>query len=544
MTTADTVLVSQATSATPPARSGRRVGLPSVREARSAVRDTGLLLKLRWRLVRSTRAKSAIWLGAALFLGCLFVASQVGTMVRFYAEQGVGTPAGKFAVNYVIALNRGELGLIGASAVGSVIVVALFTPFAGSAMTSLVPTEDLSGLRPTRIHRYFDSVITNAASAIGFLQLVTLTGVGSLLSLDGGRPGALLFMWAVWPAVLLASVAEGWAIELAHRRFGRYARRGIAAALALGLGVAAYQDPQHGRTIFGVGEVITETVRAATQGHFAVVIGRAAVLFAVAVALFVAGLVLCRATLALPAPVHAVRAERRRVIPMSGNPNLALAQIMLAQIMRASEVRRPLLTVFFIGISAVWIGGHGNAMTTLVVAVPLSVALAFGINIFGVLGPAMSWFASQPGMMRRILVFAAAIQIAMTVTLTALIWTPATLAGRIDPGDIAAVAAGTAVSTLLTARSSADKSVKRPYAVRTGGRGDMIVPPLTAINYTLRFALWSGQIGVLVMSTDALLQTLLVAFAVAWTSLRFLRLFRYWQDRDVQSFVIHQVAAA
>lgn len=517
--------------------------IPGPAEVRSAARDTRLLLKLRWRFVRSTRAKVGIWFGLGLFMGAIFLASQVGTLIRRYAEQGVETAAGQFAVNYVIALNRGELGVIGASAVGSVIIVALFTPFTGSSMQSLAPTEDLAGLRPTRVHRYFDSIITNAVSAIGFLQLITLTGIGSLLTLDGGRIGGLLFVWAVWPAVLMLSVCTGWSIELSARKYGTSLRRSLGVLLAAVIALAVYLDPEHGRTLFGLGHQISYTLEAAATGNLAIVARNLAVVAGIGFTLFTIGLVLSRAALALPAPVTARRHERRRLIPISTNPDVALYQILFAQIMRSPEVRRPLLTVILIGFPAVWFSGEANVMTTLVVAIPLAVALAFGINIFGILGPAMPWLSSQPNLMRKLLRFVVGVQISTTLLIAFLVWTPATLAGRVDFADIAAVAAGTTVSTLLTARSAAHKSVNRPFLVRMGTRGDMIVPPLTAVNYTLRFALWSGQIGVLIMTRDGLLQLGLVALALVWVSLRFAHLFRQWSDREVQAFVTKQVAA-
>lgn len=535
--------MSAATIERPPVK-GSTSRLPSVTEIRTAARDTRLLLKLRWRFVRNTRARAFIWLGLGVFFSAIFIASQVGTLIRKYAEQGVGTAAGQFAVNYVIALSRGELGLIGASAVGSVIIVALFTPFTGSSMQSLAPAEDLAGLRPTRIHRFFDSIVTNAASAIGFLQLITLTGIGSLLTLDGGRPAGLLFMWSVWPVLVLVAVSEGWAIELVQRKYGRKVRRGIALTLATILGLAVYLDPNHGSTLFGVGDQIAATLGASASGDLSVVARSVAVVAVLIVTLFFTGMMLCRAALARPAAVVVTRTERRRWIAMSANPNIALMQVLFAQVTRSPEVRRPLFTVFFIGLPAVWFSGQANVMTTLVVAIPLAVALAFGINTFGILGPAMPWFASQPNLMKKILLFAVIIQISMTLLLSFLVWTPATLAGRVDPGDIAAVAAGTVVSTFLTARSAAHKAVNRPFLVRMGSRGDMIVPPLTAINYTIRFAMWSGQIGVITMTQDGWIQVAMVAFALTWATLRFVQLFRQWSDRDVQAFVTKQVAAA
>lgn len=529
---------------TAPLAGHRPPALALVREVTQAARDTHLLLKLRWRLVRSAPAKAGVWVGLLLFLGGLFLASQVGTIVRSYAEQGIGTAAGQFAVNYVIALNRGELGLLGATAVGSVFIIALFTPFSGATMQALASGDDLAGLRPTRLHRYTDSVITNAASAIGFLQLLTLTGVGSLLTLDGGRPGGLLFMWAVWPALLLLTVAEGWAIELLQRRYGKRTRRLIGLSLLAVLATAVVVDPDHGRTLFGIGDAIAATLASAATGDLAAVARNLAVVLGICVALLVLGLILCRAALRLPAAVAVQRTTRRRLIPVSTRPNVALMQLLWAQVWRTPEIRRPLSIIFIIGLPAVWFSGLANVMTTLVVAIPLAVALAFGINIFGILGPAMPWLAAQPHLMRRLLGFVVTLQIGVTLTLAVLVWAPGTLAGRVDLGDIAAVAAGTVASTLLTTRSAAHKSVNRPFLVRLAARGDVIVPPLTAINYTFRFALWSGQIGVLIMTRDTALQITLVGVVCVWTALRFWQLARQWKDRDVQAFVIKQVAAA
>lgn len=519
--------------------------VPSLNETLRAAQDTRLLLKMRWRFARNRFSRLFVFLGLTAFLFALFIASQIGSLIRVYSEQGVGTAAGQFAVNYVIALNRGELGLIGATAVGSVIIIALFTPFTGSSMLALAPTDDLAGLRPNRTHRYFDSLITNAVSAIGFLQLITLTGIGSLLTLDGGRPAGLLFMWSIWPVVTTLTVAEGWAIEIAQRRYGRRARRITAAVMASIVGVAVLLDPQHGRTLFGLGNQISATVAAAANGQDGIVFRNLCIVMVLVAVLFVTGISLCRTALSLPAPVNQTRSERRRLIPMSARPNLALIQILIAQVTRSAEIRRPLLTIFFIGIPAVWFSGNTDTMTTMVVAVPLAVALAFGINTFGILGPAMPWLAAQPRLMNRLLLFAIGIQLTMTLTLSVLVWTPATLFGRVSTADLASVAAGTFVSSYMTARSATHKSVNRPFRVRLGTRGDMIVPPLTAINYTMRFALWSGQIGVLVMTRDdRYMQLSLVAIAVIWTTFRFWQLLKQWQDRDVQAFVTKQVAAA
>lgn len=533
--------------------------LPGWAEVSAAARDTSLLLKLRWRLIRSTKSRLGVILGLGGFFLLLGIAANIGTLIREWAAQGMQTAASIYAANYVVALDRGDLGIVGATALGSAMAAAMFAPFTGASMIALAPADDLTALRPTRLHRYFDSLVTSSISTIGFLQLISLTAVGSLLTLNGGRTAGLLFTWEVWPVLVLATVAEGWAIELVHRSFGPVARRSLGLGLAGAVVAAALVDPNHGRTLFGVGDLFSQTLTHAANHQNGLVWAAAGVVLVLGVAIFGLGLVLCRAALAKPAGVSLKARARRRLLPISTRPTVALVQLLLAQIWRTIEVRRPLMTVLVIGIPAALLTGDSTTCAmTMVVAIPLSVALAFGINTFGILGAAMPWLASQPGVMRCLLRITVGVQIGITVLLSVLVWTPATIVDHVSLGSVAAIAAGTAVSTLFTTRSAAAKAVNKPYLIRLGSRGDMIVPPLTAINYTLRFALWSGQLGVLTLNAgDAhftlaghlfypgvWLQILLVTVALAWTSVRFVGVFRQWTDRDVQAFIVKQVAAA
>ncbi len=221
-------------------------------------------------------------------------------------------------------------------------------------------------------------------------------------------------------------------------------------------------------------------------------------------------------------------------------------QLLVRQMARTVEVRRPILAVVVLGMPAVWLsGGDRLVMTTLVLATPLAVALAWGVNCFGVLGAAMPWLASQPNLLRWLLWTVTAIQVAVVAVLAILCWAPPWVAGVVDTRDIASLAAGLAVSTAVTTRSAVAKAVGRPYLARLGEGGDVIVPPLAATNYALRFALWGGQFGVIVLAqSDRLLQVALVGAALVWSSVRFAALLGQWRNRAVQAYVVATVAAS
>lgn len=519
--------------------------LPPLADVRHAARDTGLLVRLRWRLVRGVGPRLLVLIGLAVLVGVLAAASNVGRAIWILAGAGTSTTAGQFAANYVMALERGELGVVGAAALGAAVAASLFSPFTGAASLSLASPDDLTGIRPARLHAFFDSVVTTSISTIGFLQLFGLTVVASLLTLDGTGTVALLLAWLVWPCLILLTVALVWGIELLHRVTVRTLRRAAGTGIVVTAAAAIVAVQAEWSPLFGLGGAFAYTLREIAHGDF----GRAGLALGLCVAssagLFLLGLALCQAALCRPARTSTLRrVTHRRTLAV--RPQLALLQILVRQMARTVEVRRPILAVVILGIPAVWVsGGDRLVMTTLVLATPLAVALAWGVNAFGVLGSAMPWLASQPHLLRWLLWMVTGIQVMVVAVLAILCWAPPWVAGVVDSRDIASLGAGLAVSTAVTTRSAVAKAVWRPYLTRLGEGGDVIVPPLAATNYALRFALWGGQFGVLVLAqSDPALQVGLVCAALVWSSARFAVLLGQWRSREVQAYVVATVAAS
>lgn len=517
--------------------------LPRPTDLASGLTHSLLLLRLRWRMIRRPAGKAAVWVGLGLLFLLILGASNIGQVIRYVAESdGDRTAAGAIALNYMFAFQRGEFGGLAAIALGSAVGASLFSPLTGSANLSLVSPEDLQGLRMPRLHRYFDSLFIHSLSTIGFLQIVSLTAVASLITIDGNsRTYALGITWAVWAVLILFTAAEGWLIEITYRRFGIRTRRILGLALVAAIAAALMFDPNHGSTLFGLGNLYADVLQQNLSVPGWVPF---ALLAAVGGGLLVAGATLCNAALArqaVPVTVH----QKVRVKPLSADGDKALRQLVWRQLIRTSEVYRPIAVIVFVGIPAVWITqGNVATMTTLVVAVPLAVGLSWGVNFFGIIGPGMTWLASLPGVMRRLLDVGARVALGTALFIAVVIWAPAVAVGMVPLSAGAAVASGAVVSTVLTTRSALAKAVHRPFLARLGNRGDTVVPPLTAVNYTMRFALWSGQIGVLVMSqSSAALQGILVVTLCAWAAVRYLMLRVQWSSRERQADVTALVAA-
>ena len=481
--------------------------------------------------------------GVALIFLALFVCANLGALIRSLAEEGTGNAANVYAINYLVSLERGQIGSFGALALGSVVATAIFSSLTGVGGASLFPAQEVVGIRPHQLHRYFDSLVVQAVSAVGLFQLSALTAVASLITLDGQRGPGFLIVWGMWPMVAALGVMVEWAIGLSQRLYGRVVRLVAVAVMVTVAGAALLLDPNHGQTLFGAGDLLASAIRRATLGQWMAALPLFTLTMVLTGLFVLIGASLTQAALQRPAvPASVPKSYWRWKI--STKPVFALTQILLLQVIRTGAIRRPILAVALAAPPAVVLT-HGSftVMSTLVVTIPLTVALAWGVNVFGVIGPGMTWLAAQPNVSRMILGVAVAIQLSIIAILSVGVWGPAAVFGIIDLRTAASVAAATMVAALITTRSATDKSVRRPYHVSLSQRGDQIIPPLTSINYTLRFVLGGGQIGILVLALQSRPFQLVVVGGVAtWTTYRFIKLARYWTSRPVQARVVAAVA--
>ena len=518
--------------------------LPTPADCLAGIQGTAMLMRVRWRMVRGIRSKVGVVVGVALMFLALFVCANVGTLIRTIADEGTGDPLTMYAITYIVSLERGQIGSFGALALGSVVATALFTSLMGVGGASLFPPEELVGIRPHRLHRYLDTLVVQAVSVVGIFQLVALTMLGSLLTLEGDRAAGLLIVWAMWPMVVALEVLVAWGIGLAQRVYGRVVRRVIVTVMVCGAGLALFLDPNHGQTLFGAGDPFASAIRKATLGQWTAALP----VFTLSVLLtglfVITGLTLTQAALLRPAvPTPAPRSYWRWKI--STRPVFALTQLLVLQVVRTGAIRRPILAVAAVAPPAVFLT-HGSltALCTLVATIPLAVGLAWGVNIFGVIGPGMTWLAAQPNVSRMILGVAVAVQLSIIAILSVGVWGPPAVFGIIDLRTAASVAAATLATSLVTTRSAAAKSVGHPYHVHVTQRGDQIIPPLTSVNYTLRLVLGGGLVGILVLTLPSRpFQLAAVAWVALWTTYRFVQLTRYWASRSVQSRVVAAVAA-
>lgn len=524
-----------------PANPQRPVGFWS--DVRTGARDTYLLVLARWRSVRNPAARWGIAFGGIILLAGVFLASNTSAIVKALAAQGLDSTGGLFAITWILALQRGELGDVGALTVGGALIAAIFAPFTGSSTLSLAPAEDLQGVRLARSHRYFDSLVINCISGIGLLQLLALSGITSVLSLAGSKGPAMLLTWMVWLLVVILTTTIGWSLEWVLRKWGKGVRRGLGVAgviIIVGLVIA---DTDSARSLWGIGTPYASLIRGAADGNVTLIVLAAVTLSLTSLGLLVAGLYATRQALAHPAPVPAL-GKRRRGIRLPKDPTALMTRLMVTTLLRTPECRRPIIGILAIGVPALtFIPLTENLETAVMLAVPLAVSLAWGVNVFAVLGPGMTWLTSQPALITKAPRVAAYIQFLVTVALIVVLYLAAEFSGNAGPGAGQRLLVGALITGALSAAVSVNLSVSRPLRARLSGRGDSLVPPVTSLNYLFRLLFLACMPAFLVMATGTTYQLfyvinfLVLGFAgIAWAELKF-------RKPQVRSRIVAEVSA-
>ncbi len=512
-------------------------------EVRPGLAATVQLSRLKAR-TRSPKARVKTRMEAGLFAVLLLGAALLGDLARRVASGGGTGPLDHMA--------RGSLGGGGAAALASVLAAMVVAPVTGAANQAQFPDLDLAGIRPSRLYRYFDGVWNTVVSPVGASQLITLTGLASLMTSAGqGRLAAVSLAWVTWVSLLPVTALSGWVIEYARRRWTPKIRWWLAGAVALVAGAGVLVDPRHGRTVFGLTDAYGSVVARAAYGHPGPAVGTTLLLLVAGAGCTVVGMAVCRRALVLPVPSE--RNEQSvRPVRVPHRPSAAVATVILTSLWRAREVRRPILMMLFVAMPLLiggirYTGGQGTSvLASVTMVVPLALSLGWGVNVFGVLGGAVTLLLSQPNAWRPLLRQAAMLQLAATVGMGGVLLVTGAATGGAWSA-LPAYATGLVVAAVVCTLTSVHYSVHRPHRTRLTGRGDPLVPPVVGMEYMVRLMLTGATLGVLVASLGVLLPTwflmaTLVAVAVyGW--LRWRRLWRTWSDPHRRAAVAAVVGA-
>lgn len=515
-----------------------------LRETAAGWHATRLLLVLRWRMMRKPGSRATVWAGITLFVLAMALVANMGFIAQIAAQQP-DTAQGIFARAWVASLDSGYMLNIGEFAIGGAVLAALFAPFTGTSTLTLAPTEDLYGLRPPRLHRYFGAWLINAASGLGLLQLLVLTGVASLITMDGYRIPGLVFVLTLWLLLITVMTSLGWLLEVVVRKTRPRMRMLLGLLTAAALVYLYMSDQRRSGRLFGLSDVFTHAVRDGVSGWTTKSILLPTVTAFIIVLVLLAGLMFTRQALSLPMP-PAVQGKTLILRPLSMRPGVAVRQLLVRTLIRTREVRRPMLGLVLIGAGLVAaVPMDMNLELSIIAAVSIAVSLSWAVNVYGLLGTGMIWLAAQPQTLRRLPFTVARVQLMMTMGLLCFFWLISFLSGHATPASGLSILIGGVIAAAVSTSLSAFLAVRRPQRARMSGRGDSLLPPLTALSYMFALMLAGPLPAAWILSTpDQGQAALIAAGALAVAALMFTVAWWTWRSPNHQARLTAQVSPA
>lgn len=509
------------------------------------------ILGVRYDIIRKTKGKLALWFFILTIAFALIMTSYTGEFIKIIANlRGENSEAAQIYANtYLNSYLNGELGGLVATTLGLTIVSVIISPFTGTSATSLISHHYLVSIRSNMKHRFTDSLITQFFSSISLLQLMTLTAVASLLTIDGGRKTGILYAWASWPVLVVLSTVFVWVAEYLYRKLGEKKRIVILGVVLGFILLIVLYNREQAMTVFGIGTGYASIIQGISDfSIISTVIAFTMLVVLGGLFLFIA-YKMSHVALSLPDLFAKQDKPQKTIKPrkFSNRPSIELFNITFLQLWRNVDIRKPLLTatIFSIGVMLI-LSGNPASLSTVVFVIPLMVSLSWGTNIFGILGNGLPWIVSKPNSMKNILWVFAGTQMGIVILMAVMAIIPVLVLNKIDSSALASFLVSLIACSSLMTRSSIHKSVHNPHPYKAGYRGEPILPPATLIAYTLKLSLWSGMYGLLMYSltSDILIQLGLMGLAIIWSAIRLAFLNRKFNKKpELRNNIIFTVSA-
>jgi hypothetical protein len=498
-----------------------------------ATGQLGPLIALRWRMVRSRRAR----------LGFGLLASAIPALCTLAAIVGVLAPRQR-SLDVQVAAPTAYL---------SVAVLALLAPLVAGGGNELFPAEQLVAFPVTARTQYVASLALTPLNLAWTTQLVALVGLTTYIV--GSTPWlvlGLVMCLAYFGAVSVAGQALAWAVVgVRQRRRGRQVTWAIAAVATAAL-----------LTLLVMRRLTNVLDNAPTQGLVNTVLlsrfgpsGRywttLVALLVVSAATFLLGRRTCAWALRRPGDAASridVAQVRRRPNPTTVRRTvLALDR---ASVWRSPSLRRGLLVLAVLpGLVAASAGLEWPSLVLLPGLVAAGAGLLFGVNAFCLDGSGIVWLASLP--VRPAVAYWCKAQVIAETCLVAIVLTLACGVLRTGraPTATEAVALGASglIAILRVLALCLELSIGHPHRADLRGPRDTPAPPGVMAAYSARLALTTTVIAVVfsaLAQADAWQWPAAVALPFLLLSIRrLLASAREWEQPAIRARVVATVAS-
>ena len=498
----------------------------------SATAQLRALLVLRWQMARTPGLRFGIVLGAVAVCWLL-------TLV-------VGSAAGLDPVSLATAVELAPAAYLGFG------LLAVVAPLTAGGGNEVVPPDQLVAFPMRPATQFFGGLLLAPANLVWVLQLLVLAAMTAYLTIGGSLlRGGLTSLAYVLGLTVLGQALAWLVVGLRQTRRGRR----VVAVAGFALLVTAVVVVRVG---YGNAVLASSPTRGVVR---AVVLGGAgelqlwllttgALLLALALGLF-GGVRLCAWALSRPGDAG----TGRRTEPVRRRPPRRSALLELVAVDRASVWRAPalrrggLVLAVLPGLVAAGAAVPWESLVILPGLVAAGAGLLFGINAFCLDGSGAVWLASLPHDPRLVL-RAKAVVLSETVLAAVVL---AAVSGSLrspgtpTPSEVTAIIASGVTCTVVVVTMALASSVRRPHRADLSGPRDAVAPPGALALASLRLAVPTALVGILLGSSLQLgawwwpLVVALPPLLLCWLSLR--RTFARYADPVVRARVVQVVSA-
>ncbi len=495
----------------------------------SAPAQLACLLGLRWRLLRGAGPRAALAATAVL----------VGWLVWLVLNSGSVLDAPTLAT----AIELAPSAYLGFG------VLAVIAPLTSGGGNEVVPPDQLVAypVRPTT--HFLGGLLLAPLNLVWVVQLLALAAMTAYLTHDTSLPrGALTTVAYVGCLTVLGQAVAWLVVGLRQTRRGRRAVFVTCAALLAAAVVAVQSGSGPAVLALSPTHPVVQAVGAEDVTRWAVTTG---VLLGLVVLGLLAGARLCGWALSRPGDAGSSRhlqPVRRRASRRSTLRELVAVD--RASVWRAPALRRGgLVLAVMPGLIAAGAAVPWQSLVVLPGLVAAGAGLLFGVNAFCLDGSGALWLASLPSEPHLV---ARAKTLVLGETVLGAV-TVAAVAGSLrSPGTpsaaevVAIIAAGLACTAVVVAQCMR-ASVRRPHHALLGGVRDAVAPPGALAFASVRLAIPTASVGVVIASAAATgLWWLPLAIGVPVilaAGLSLARTLRRYDDPVVRARVVAVVAA-
>lgn len=384
---------------------------------------------------------------------------------------------------YLEVYSSGDIDAFVSIAVALLLGSIILVPFSGYVIHGLISHSEMVIVKNNDNYKIGDSLMFQIVSSFTLVQLLGLTVVSQLLTFDSEHSGyATVFVWSIWLLMTLVTSFFSWIVEYVARRYGRKMRMAFLSFFVFSLAALLIFDPEHGTTLFGAASTIFAFLQQLATGDLLLLVSSLVIVAGVCVGFIYLLTVGASETLKLPEPIAVSKVNEKQIRNLSTAP-LSPFVLLFKLLFRYSAITKPVITALAFSVILVVLLGGSGGLSTVMIILPMAVAISFGANIFGLVSGSMNWLLTIEGWRKKVF-HAATLLIALwVIAIYAVVLGVGYLTTSVSVEDISAMLPSFIVTTVTTTVLSVWLSAKYPLPFSGKTRENLVSSPIRLIAY-------------------------------------------------------------